>query len=88
MNGFAKWQQLHYIVASVPTGGGLKNAVLTIAGNLLIVGLVIFLLVGFARQSVGKIIGVLILGAFCAWVINSPDSFVAVIKSIGELFGQ
>lgn len=76
------------VLATLPTGTGAKNWILQVAGNLLVAGVVIGLLIGFARQSIGKVIGVIILGGFCAWIVNSPDSFIGVIRSIGELFGQ
>ncbi|MGM0241335.1 TcpD family membrane protein [Enterococcus sp. AZ103] len=81
-------QRFNYVVATAPTGGAFKNWILQLGGNVLIAATVIFLITGFARQSIGRIAGVLILAAFCAWFLNSPDSFLGVLRGIAELFGQ
>ncbi|MGM0241332.1 TcpD family membrane protein [Enterococcus sp. AZ103] len=81
-------QKVNYVLASAPTGGAFKNWILQLGGNVLIAAMVIFLITGFARQSIGRIAGVLILGAFCAWFLNSPESFLGVLRGVAELFGQ
>ncbi|MGM0241256.1 TcpD family membrane protein [Enterococcus sp. AZ103] len=81
-------EKINYVATTAPTGDGFKNWILQIGGNFLIAGVAIFLLVNFARQSIGRIIGVVVLGGFCAWFLNSPDSFLGVLRGIAELFGQ
>lgn len=75
-------------LAAPPTGNGLKTWFVDVGKNGVIIVLLFRLLESFARQSIGRMLGALLLGGIVLWFVNSPDSASSIIRQIGELFGQ
>ncbi|MCH1672949.1 TcpD family membrane protein [Enterococcus faecalis] len=73
---------------NLPTGDGLKNWIVTLGGNLLIVILIVGAIINLVRQSWGKMVALLLGGAFVAWIIYFPESVQSVLKALGKLIGQ
>lgn len=71
----------------LPTGEGIKTWIVTLAGNALIIVAIIFAIKNFIQQKWGAMVALLIGGAFVAWIIWFPESFVGLLKAIATAIG-
>lgn len=74
-------------IEDLPTGENVKTWIVQLAGNLLIVVLIVFAVKNFISQQWGAMIATLLGGAFVAWIIWFTDSFTAFLKAIVTAFG-
>lgn len=72
--------------SSLPTGNGITDWIKTIAGNLVIIYLIVQIFKGIFTQRWGMVIGSLLGAALLIWIINFTDSFIGALKALVQLF--
>lgn len=72
--------------ADLPDGSGIKDWLLKIVGNIVIIYLVVQLLRAFFTQRWGMLVGTFIGGAVMVWVVYYTDSFIGVLKNVVNVF--
>lgn len=71
---------------NLPDGSGIKNWLLKIAGNLVILYLVVQFLRSVFTQRWGMLVGSLLGGVLMVWVVYDTDNFIGVLKNIVNVF--
>lgn len=73
-------------IGQLPDGGNIVSWLLTLAGNGLIIFLIIMVAKTFVTQRWGLFIALLFGGAVAAWIIYFTDSFIGILKAIASAF--
>ena len=71
---------------NLPDGSGIKDWILKLVGNIVIIYLVVQLLRAFFTQRWGMLVGSLLGGVVMVWVVYYTDYFIGVLKNIVNVF--